>query len=128
VRHRPFYCSNTVHWESDESMRESYEDLLYKFKVDISFTGHIHAYERTAPIYNWTVVPDGMVTLVVGNGGNGEGLYNDWRQPQPEWSIFRESSYGFGSLTVHNSSSLHWQMIRADDSSVADDWWFTRNH
>jgi len=125
--HRPFYCSNTVHWQSDESMRESYEDLLYQHKVDISFTGHIHAYERTAPMYNYSVVSDGLVTLVVGNGGNGEGLYPDWRQPQPDWSIHRESKYGFGSLTVFNSSTLHWQMIR-DDGSVADDWWFTRNH
>jgi len=126
--HRPFYCSNVAHWMSDESMRESYEDLLYKYKVDISFTGHIHAYERTVPMYNWTIVQDGIVTLVVGNGGNGEGLYKSWRDPQPAWSAHRESTYGFGSLTVFNSSCLHWQMIRADDGSVGDDWWFVRNH
>jgi len=125
--HRPFYCSNTVHWQSDESMRQSYEDLLYQHHVDISFTGHIHAYERTTPIYNYTVVSDGIVTLVVGNGGNGEGLYPNWRDPKPDWSIVREASYGFGSLTVYNSSHLHWQMIR-DDGTVADDWWFMRNH
>jgi len=125
--HRPFYCSNTVHWQSDESMRLSYESLLYQYKVDISFTGHIHAYERTAPMYNYSVAPDGMVTLVVGNGGNGEGLYPDWRQPQPVWSMHRESNYGFGSLTVYNSTDLHWQMIK-DDGVVADDWWFKRSH
>lgn len=125
--HRPFYCSNTVHWESDESMRLSYEELLYKYRIDISFTGHIHAYERTAPMYNFSVVDDGFVTLVVGNGGNGEGLYDSWRDPQPVWSLHREATYGYGSLTVYNETTLHWQMIRAQDGKVADDWWFVRN-
>lgn len=125
--HRPFYCSNTAHWQSNEDMRTSYEQLLYQYHVDISFTGHIHAYERTKPIYNYTVVPDGIVTLVVGNGGNGEGLYPNWRNPQPDWSVYRESHYGFGSMTIYNRTHLHWQMIR-DDGSVADDWWFERNH
>ena len=40
--------------------------------------------------------------LVVGDGGNYEGpaIYeghpSGWRQPQPEWSAFREASYGPG--------------------------------
>lgn len=49
--HYPWYCSNVKHQGSGDSMRDSYEDLLYKHKVDISFVGHVHAYERTKPVY-----------------------------------------------------------------------------
>jgi len=125
--HRPWYCSSTTHQGSSEAMRESFEDLLYKYKVDINFVGHVHAYERTKPIYNWKVVNDGIVTLVVGNGGNNEGLAKHWEQPQPVWSVYRESSFGFGVATVFNATHLHWKMVRAENSTIADDWWFIRH-
>jgi hypothetical protein len=35
--------------------RESYEQLLLKYKVDLVFSGHTHAYERTKPIANYQV-------------------------------------------------------------------------
>jgi hypothetical protein len=31
--HRPWYCSNTKHENSAESMRASYEDLFHKYGV-----------------------------------------------------------------------------------------------
>lgn len=34
--HRPMYCANTIHQDSDRAMRESYEKILYKNKVGIS--------------------------------------------------------------------------------------------
>jgi hypothetical protein len=37
------------------SCRESYEQLLLKYKVDMVFSGHTHAYERTKPIANYQV-------------------------------------------------------------------------
>eukprot|EP01126_Amoeba_proteus_P044311 TRINITY_DN4919_c0_g2_i1.p1 TRINITY_DN4919_c0_g2~~TRINITY_DN4919_c0_g2_i1.p1 ORF type:complete len:400 (+),score=68.84 TRINITY_DN4919_c0_g2_i1:74-1273(+) len=126
--HRPWYCSNVDHQGSASWMREDYEDLLYKYKVDINFVGHVHAYERTKPIYKGSVVEDAMVTILNGNGGNNEGLAKIWEEPQPDWSVYRESNWGFGVSTIYNSTHLHWQMIRADNHSVADDWWFVRQH
>ena len=34
-----------------DDMREAMEDALYEFGVDVIFTGHVHAYERTHPVY-----------------------------------------------------------------------------
>lgn len=35
--HRPWYCSNTKHEDSAESMRQSYEDLFHKYNVNPLF-------------------------------------------------------------------------------------------
>jgi hypothetical protein len=125
--HRPWYCSNKAHPGSGDLMKNSYEDLFYKYKVDISFVGHTHAYERTYPMYQGSVVKDGVVTIVNGNGGTKEGSENNWL-PKPDWSAYRETAYGFGTATVYNSTTLRWRMILAADQSVADDWWFYRIH
>jgi hypothetical protein len=86
------------------------EPLLYKYGVDILLGGHIHSYERSFPVYNNTLDECGMTTLNLGDGGNYEGAYVPWRidpdtaNGQPEWSAFRESSFGVGDLTVVNAT------------------------
>eukprot|EP01121_Diplochlamys_sp_Union-15-3_P009999 TRINITY_DN275_c0_g1_i2.p1 TRINITY_DN275_c0_g1~~TRINITY_DN275_c0_g1_i2.p1 ORF type:complete len:239 (+),score=40.29 TRINITY_DN275_c0_g1_i2:681-1397(+) len=126
--HSPWYTSNTKHTDDGEDMRASFEDLLYQYKVDLILEGHVHAYERTYPVYNGTVTPDGPVHLINGNGGNGEGLYNTWITPQPAWSAHREGTYyGFGTMTVYNATHLYWEAYSADDGTVHDSFWFIRN-
>lgn len=36
--------------------------------------GHVHAYERSAPVNNFTVDPCGAVHITIGDAGNSEGL------------------------------------------------------
>lgn len=54
--------------------------------------------------------PCGPVHLSIGCGGNREGAAFDYRQPSPDWSAFRESSFGIGTLKVVNATHarLHW--------------------
>lgn len=44
--HVPWYNTNLAHQGEGESMRKAMEDLLYKARVDVVFSGHVHAYER----------------------------------------------------------------------------------
>ena len=37
-----------------------------------SYAGHVHAYERTAPVYDYLVDPCGAVHITIGDGGNSE--------------------------------------------------------
>lgn len=108
--HRPWYCSNYAHQDSAADMRAAYEDLLHQYGVDISFVGHVHACERTLPMYKGQIDPAGLVTIVQGNGGNHEGLSTKWEAPQPEWSAFRASVYGFGVATIYNATTLQYQV------------------
>lgn len=55
-------------------MRTSMEPLTYKHGVDIFYYGHVHAYERTHPVYDYTIDPCGAVHITIGDGGNSEGL------------------------------------------------------
>ncbi|GBG72812.1 hypothetical protein CBR_g12379 [Chara braunii] len=77
--HSPWYNSNYAHKNDGEEMRKAIEDLLYSAKVDLVFTGHVHAYERTKPMYNWKESPCGITYIVVGDGGNREGLVRRWK-------------------------------------------------
>lgn len=126
--HHPWYCSNANHNNSAWFMKAEYEDLFHQHKVDLVLQGHVHAYERTHPVYNWKVDSTGTVFMTDGHGGNKEGLYNRWQDPQPSWSAYREAVYGFSTIEIFNSTHLHWQMIRANDSVVRDDFWYIRDH
>jgi hypothetical protein len=64
--------------------------------------------------------------MTVGNGGNDEGLYMGWVDPQPSWSGYRESVWGYSTIEVLNSTHLHWQMKRANDSLIRDDYWIKK--
>jgi hypothetical protein len=73
--HAPWYSTYTSHYKEAECMRQSMEGLLYNAGVDVTFLGHLHAYERTNPVYNYTVNQCGTVHVTMGDGGNIEGLY-----------------------------------------------------
>jgi predicted MPP superfamily phosphohydrolase len=123
--HHPFYCSNAAHVDSNEFMKDEYEDLFNQYQVDIVLQGHVHAYERTYPTYNWNVTPGAPVYVVNGHGGNGEGLSMNW-QPTPSWSAYHESTFGFSTMEIFNDTHLYYQMIRTDDLAVRDDVWLVK--
>ena len=56
-------------------MRGDFETLLYDAGVDIVLNGHVHAYERTLPVYGFKANACGMIHLNLGDGGNREGGY-----------------------------------------------------
>ncbi|KAJ8899421.1 hypothetical protein K2173_018395 [Erythroxylum novogranatense] len=70
--HPPWYSSYRSHYREAECMRVEMEELLYSYGVDIVFNGHVHAYERSNRVYNYTLDPCGPVYITVGDGGNRE--------------------------------------------------------
>eukprot|EP01035_Chromulina_nebulosa_P021141 gene21141-27393_t len=119
MMHVPFYCSNSGHWMEGELMRVAIEPLLYEYGVDFVLVGHVHAYERTYNIYNNTVDPCGPIHLTIGDGGNYEGAYVPWLDPVPDWSAFREASFGVGELAFQSptSASYSWHRHACDSES-----------
>lgn len=149
--HPPWYSSYTSHYREAECMMVAMEDLLYSYGVDIVFNGHVHAYERSNRVYNYTLDPCGPVYITVGDGGNREKMsirhadepgkcpepsstpdefmggfcaYNFTSGPaagkfcwdqQPEYSAYRESSFGHGILEVKNETYALWTWHRNQD-------------
>ena len=90
---------------------------MHTHEVDVVFNGHVHAYERTKPVYqNRTDCTRGIPHITIGDGGNREMFAVPWVEPQPEWSALREYAYGHGRFTIHNASTAQWQWFRNPDA------------
>lgn len=122
--HAPWYNSNTAHYNetSEYYFRKSAESMLKDAKLDVMFAGHVHAYERSYPVFNNELDNCGPIYITIGDGGNAEGLASGWVSPQPQWSAFREASFGHGELVLTNSSVAKWTWHRnQDDEDVTVD-------
>lgn len=151
VWHPPWYNTYVSHYREVECMRVAMEELLYNAGVDIIFNGHVHAYERSNRVYNYTLDPCGPVHITIGDGGNREKMavphadepgncpepsstpdsfmggfcaYNFTSGPaagnfcwdrQPEFSAYRETSFGHGILEVKNETHALWTWHRNQD-------------
>jgi acid phosphatase type 7 len=114
VMHCPWYSSNKNHYQDTQTilMRDSMEWLFYKYSVNIVFSGHVHAYERTFPVFRNKTDDYGPVYITIGDGGNLEGLDMEYYE-QPEWSAFRNGKqYGHGVLTLLNKREMRWEWYK----------------
>jgi len=121
MMHVPWYNSNAAHIGEAELMRQDMEWLFYKYGVNVVLAGHTHSYERTSPVYNNRTDPCGPVYLNVGDGGNREGaeafgfseiwLPGSGGEVRPEWSIFRQATFGVGQLDLLNEThaKMYWR-------------------
>ena len=76
--HAPPYHSYYTHYKEMECFMSVYEPLFYQARVDFVINGHVHAYERTHPMYNYAKDSCGPVYLTMGDGGNVEGPYRNF--------------------------------------------------
>mmetsp|Transcript_59688 Transcript_59688/g.90007 ORF Transcript_59688/g.90007 Transcript_59688/m.90007 type:complete len:119 (-) Transcript_59688:25-381(-) len=116
------YCSNLDGDDCtnvDSKTRLGLEDLFMKYGVDIIFTAHEHSYERSWPVYNYTVErknytnPGAPFHIVTGNAGCNEALgtcMNPILKSGGDWSAYWKwfFSYGYGHLEIFNSTHLYY--------------------
>lgn len=126
IEHCPWYNSNESHQNEEQTiaMKDSMEDLFYNYDVNVVFAGHVHAYERSYPVYKDKIDSNkGVVYINIGDGGNKEGHSANYLDPHPEWSAYRNGSFfGHGEIEVHNSSALTWRWVRnVDHEAVSAD-------
>jgi len=124
--HRQWYGSVLKPDDIGENMRVILEPLFDKYKVDLGIYGHVHAYERISNIYDYVIDPSKTAYLLVGNGGTPNGLHKEWQDPAPEWSEYRLSAWGYGSLNLINVTHAHWTMFADNNGTIYDETWFIR--
>ncbi|KAL4437039.1 hypothetical protein ABPG75_004178 [Micractinium tetrahymenae] len=132
--HVPFYSSYADQFKVNEAMRTNYEPLFLQHSVDIVLSGHVHSYERTKPVYNYTVDECGPVHLIVGDGGNLEGMAATFIDEKPPEYCQNTTLYpnmfvanpdgkcpGLAS-TLHNATHALWEWHKnqVEDSEVSD--------
>lgn len=140
--HRPVYCSDTSEWDEHRPgapMQQALGPLFARYGVSLVLTGHMHAYERTHPVLNGTVVsqpranaapggadvydaPRAPAYLVIGSAG--ALIEESWVDPKPTWSASRHTVYGYGRVTAHNASALQFEFLpTAEGGRAADEMW-----
>ncbi len=130
IGHAPWYNSNADHTNDGQLMRLTLEPMLYAAGLNFAAWGHVHAYERSVPVYGGQPDPKGAVHVTLGDGGNREGLYTRWIDPQPVWSAFRASLYGHGELQIVNNTHalFTWHRNQDDEPVEADSTWIVNVH
>ncbi|XAR59591.1 4-nitrophenylphosphatase [Bertholletia excelsa] len=137
LMHSPWYNSYNYHYMEGETMRVMFESWFVQYKVDVVFSGHVHAYERSERVSNIAYnIVNGLCTpvndlsapvyITIGDGGNIEGLANNMTEPQPKYSAFREASFGHAIFDIKNRTHAYYGWNRNQDGYAveADSQWF----
>ncbi|KAF8377893.1 hypothetical protein HHK36_031281 [Tetracentron sinense] len=137
LMHSPWYNSYNYHYMEGETMRVMYEPWFVKYKVDVVFAGHVHAYERSERVSNiaYNIVngvcspvndQSAPIYITIGDGGNLEGLATNMTEPQPQYSAYREASFGHAIFGIKNRTHAYYSWHRNQDGNAieADSLWF----
>ena len=61
----------------------------------------------------------GPTYIIIGDGGNEEGVEDDFTQPQAAWSAYRDLAFGQASFVILNETTASW-IWSADDGTPID--------
>ncbi|CAL4890661.1 unnamed protein product [Urochloa decumbens] len=141
LMHSPWYNSNGYHYMEGETMRVQFERWLVDAKADLVLAGHVHAYERSHRVSNVAYdIVNGKSTpardaaapvyVTIGDGGNIEGIADNFTRPQPSYSAFREASFGHATMEIKNRTHAYYAWHRNQDGAkvVADGVWLTNRY
>jgi hypothetical protein len=119
--HRPQYLNqpgfNNVTGDSlvAQKLIAEVEPLFAEYGVDVVFSGHIHRYSRSCPVFKGTCVgynadgsAKGPIHVMTGNAG-GPGVYYSYSS-NPVWQEKEVFDFGFGELDV-SMKKLTFSMI-----------------
>jgi 3',5'-cyclic AMP phosphodiesterase CpdA len=111
--HKPFYSSLTSHIQ-EYTMREKYQPIFDKYRVDLVLQGHNHIYDRTLPIKfnpnniskplvdesnntNKFFNPEGSIFSVIGLGGRSSHIFLN----QPDYVVKQHNRFGFLNIEIN---------------------------
>lgn len=104
--------------------QKAFEPLFHHFSVDLVPAGHVHAYERNAPIFNYNIDSKGLdnpnSAWYITNGAAG---YYDGLDPldsptQPYSRFSDDTTYGWSRLIFHNRTHLTHEFVASKNDTV----------
>ncbi|XP_072023966.1 acid phosphatase type 7-like [Amphiura filiformis] len=124
--HKPMYCTWNTGVEDCAKIvgitREAFEDLFYKYGVDLYIGAHEHSYERMWPLYNNKVYngsmdapytnPKAPVHIITGSAGNREP--QSILLPPKSFTAFQTRDFGYTRFFILNSTHIHAEQVSDD--------------
>jgi hypothetical protein len=120
------------------------EPLLWKYKVNLAFWGHNHAFQRQSAVYQsvpvqkarvvthrnglrtyWYDNPQATVHMVVGTGG-AQFSFN-YVAPFPAWAESVFYRHGYARAHALNATHLQWNFVDATNGTVYDHVFITQD-
>lgn len=127
--HRPWYTTG----EACKSCQVAFENLLYKYGVDMAVFGHVHNSQRIVPIFNGTADPNGLQDpkapyyIVAGGAGNIEGLNKINVKPSYiAWAF--DSDFAYSTLSILDKNHLKVDFIRSYTGEIVDSTTLFKSH
>ena len=110
VFHVPLYTTFSEHKGESDDMKETIEQLLVEYNVNLVINGHDHAYQRTYPVSYNVIDPTGKspVYITVGTGGAPSGLADEYsnRFWSEEW-IMKRNLHCHGYVLFHTVNTTY---------------------
>ena len=120
--HAPFYNTFANHQDDEQVLaaREHLEPVFCQYRVNIVFSGHVHAYQRTHRVANRQKDPKGPRYVTVGAGGRAASATFNMLDMEP-WLAARDASmFGYGVFTVFNATTAHWKWVPVAQGTEAE--------
>lgn len=111
--HTPLYNTFDRHLHDPQiaAAKEHLEYLMVEHHVNLVFTGHIHAYQRTANVAMGKLDRKGPMHITIGAGGRQCDAAFNHETPE-EWIEKRDASYfGYGRISIFNKTHAEWRWI-----------------
>ncbi|KAL4124243.1 hypothetical protein PRIC2_010080 [Phytophthora ramorum] len=138
--HRPMYTIRSCDADGrpDNSyialdVQEAFEKLFIKYKVDLVFQAHVHAYERQYPTANGSAVMDGVseddatytnpkapVYVISGSAGGPEGLYKYKHPESPKWHVVMDNEHYAITMLSVTPTNLTLTTVESATGAVCD--------
>ena len=113
VLHTPLYNTFSLHQHDYQSLaaKEHLEPLFVQHRVNVVFSGHIHAYLRTTTVAHGIVDPTGPMHVTIGAGGRK--CEAPFLNETPEdWVQVRDATvFGYGVFRIRNRTHAEWDWI-----------------
>lgn len=120
--HVPLYNTFQAHQQKDLQIvaaRQHLEPLFVQYSVNVIFSGHVHAYQRTKNVAFGTPTVSGPTYLTVGASGRQCCLTPFVSEIPERWVAARDGThYGYGQLAIYNRTHAKWEWIPTSTSSL----------
>lgn len=128
--HRPWYTTGS---DGCKPCQAAFENLLYRYGVDLGVFGHEHNSQRFLPVINGTADPKGMTDpqapmyIVSGGAGNIEGLSSVGSKPSYTQFAYADD-YSYSTLRVLDRNRLQVDFIRSSTGEILDSSTLYKSH
>lgn len=120
--HRPWYGS----LDDCEGCADIFDPLLTKYNVDLVLHGHIHLYERLAPISDGKKDTKGLNNpkapwyIISGAAGHYDGLDEMPDEINENSEKIIQGEFGYDEITIHNRTHLTHAFIASKNDTLFD--------